>query len=255
MRRHTFLYVAVSVFLVSLISSCLGDEGDMVSVGNQPGVVVKNATETKVMLRDIEIYADNFGGGVDNGDCLILKYKIDFGLLANSDSGRRSGLYKAEILQTDTVHNEPLLAELELDTVSVLPGEQIISSLQQRYAIINNQFFLYSVHKEDSLKRRLHNLFELSYNPEQEPRQEENRAIYDLYLRVVKAKDGEVVSEPEKIFVNAFNISELLAKSNDSVFFRVKYVSNFNKDTTAVANWSASSVFRYPPVIVRDERP
>lgn len=250
MQKNVFLYILLSVISVLLISSCMGEEGRVVSVANQPGVVIKDATETVVQLRDLQIYSDKFGSTVDNGDCLLFEYKIDFDLL--SDTAKNEKKFKAEILRTDTVHREDLrFVTGEIDTLSLLPNELRLSNMRQGYTIIRNQFFLYTQHANDSL----HKSFNLIYYPESAPVVEDGKRIHHLYLRVQGDPASGKLAHNQTIYVNAFNIKDLLEKeTNDTVYFKIKYPNSFNKDTTEVSIWSTSSLFKYPmdPVQVEE---
>jgi hypothetical protein len=240
------------LFSLTVIVSCLGDEGQKITVDSQPGVVIKPAGSdtTRVQLKDRTIYDERFGSSVNDGNCVLVKYNIDYGLFANADTGRREGFFKAEILASTIIEPHELYTEIT-DTSIVVANEQMLKEIKEVHSIIRNHLFLYTEHPVDSTE--LHNLFDLSYNADQVPVVDETiqKPVYNLFLRVVKNNEaGGKVSDPQKIFINAFDITELLSNYNttDTLYFRVNFAKSFDKDTLRITSWS-NRLFRYPPIL------
>ena len=242
MRKCGLLSVCTMLFF-TFFFSCLGEEGQKLSVSNQPGVVAKTRDSTKIMLRNGTVYADNYPQAVNDSDCVVITYNIDFGLNFNADTGRQNETFKVEVQRIDNVNRQGLcLIATEDDTLAVDGAEQLLNTLQPRYAIIRDHLFLYTENKTDSIR----NAYTLYFDNDFDPAPAANgRKIYTLYLR---AKKDQVVNFAEKIEVNAYNIKALLDKKGaDTLHFDVKYVSSFNKDTTQVEYWR-SVPFTYPTV-------
>jgi hypothetical protein len=237
------LFIPYSLLAVILVTSCLGDGNQKITIANQPGVVIKSGTEAKVQLKDsIFIYSGQLSG-VDDGDCLLLKYNLDYSLGVNADSGRQAGFFTVDLIETNNVPLHALLNEL--DTVTTFKSERLIREIQQGHAYILDRLFLYTLHPVDSFQ--LQNLFELAYNAKREPGglDANNNPVYNLYLRVFKNPGAEEqkTNTPDRLFINAFNLSEIAAKEKaagrDSLFLNINYVSSFSKDTSSITGWAS----------------
>jgi hypothetical protein len=237
------LFIPYSLLAVILITSCLGDSNQKITIANQPGVVIKSGSEIKVQLKDsIFIYSSQLSG-VDNGNCLLLKYNLDYSTGVNADSGRQAGFFTVDLLQASGV---PLYTVLnELDTTTMFRSERLIREIQQGYAYILDRLFLYTIHPVDSFQ--LQNLFELAYNAKREPSGVDgnNNPVYNLYLRVFKnpGADEQRTATPDRLFINAFNLSDIAAKERgagkDSLFLKINYVSSFSRDTSSITDWAS----------------
>jgi hypothetical protein len=230
---------------VIFITSCLGNSNQKITIANQPGVVIKSGNDVKVQLSDnISIYSDRLTSGIDDGDCLLLKYTLDYGLDANSDSGRTAGFFTVDLVEANGLPQYDI--KNEIDTVNMFGNERLITTIQQRHAFILDRLFLYTQHQVDSF--RLQNFFEIAYNAKSEPQVTNNRRIYNLYLRVFRNTEVEEqkTNNPESIFINVFNLSSIAQKEkalgNDSLLLKIRYVRSFNKDTTAVTNWAETDL-------------
>ena len=234
MTKNGF-YCILSVLSLSLVTSCFSDGGQKVNLGNYPGVVVKRKDSAYFHLKgNTVVYSSKANSGVDNGDCVILDFTLDYGLKENADSGSVRGFYTVNITKTIPVPNYDLLVE-KTDTSALLPNEQIISSIQQGNTFILNRLFLYTNHPVDTLPLN----FALSYNPQQTTTDH----VYDLFLRVSHKTDAAVGTQPT-VQYNAFNLEELSRKETDSLFFRINYIQSVNKDSTQLL-WKSSDVYRY----------
>jgi hypothetical protein len=237
------LFIPYSLLALILITSCLGDSNQKITIANQPGVVMKSGNEVRVQLKDsIFIYSTQLSG-VDNGDCLLLKYNLDYNLGVNADSGRQAGFFTVDLLEASGV---PLYTVLnELDTTTMFRSERLVREIQQGYAYILDRLFLYTIHPVDSFQ--LQNLFELAYNAKREPSSTDvnNNPVYNLYLRVFKnpVADEQRTGAPDRLFINAFNMSAIADKERaagkDSLFLKINYVGSFSRDTSSITDWAS----------------
>ncbi|MDR1200221.1 MAG: hypothetical protein LBL58_01140 [Tannerellaceae bacterium] len=237
------LFIIYSLLAVIFITSCLGDSNQKITIANQPGVVMKSGDEIKIQLKDSIFVYSNQLSGVDNGDCLLLKYNLDYGLGVNADSGRQAGFFTVDLIEANGV---PLYTILnELDTTTMFRNERLIKEIQQGYAYILDRLFLYTIHPVDSVQ--LQNLFELAYNARKEPSGVDgnNNPVYNLYLRVFKnpGVEEQRTSTPDRLFINAFNLAGIAAKEKaagkDSLFLKINYISSFSRDTSSITGWAS----------------
>ncbi|MDR1919691.1 MAG: hypothetical protein LBQ65_08615 [Tannerellaceae bacterium] len=234
MKKHSSLSVFF-LLLLSFVSSCLSEDGQKIALGNYPGVVVKRNDSIKIYLKGHDVvYSPRAEANVDDGDCVILDFSLDYSKPENADSGKVKGYLTIEITNITPVPSQTLQSVLT-DTSSVLPNEHTLASIQERNAFILNRFFLYSEHRSDTLPLR----FNLSYDPSL-PRMDKT---YDLFLRVSKITDEGSGVQPNIQF-NAFDLTDLSRNETDSLFFRINYVQGFNKDSTQI-NWSSTPVYRF----------
>jgi hypothetical protein len=236
------LYILFGVLAVALATSCLGDSSQKITIANQPGVAMKSGGEAKVQLKDSMFIYSSQLSAVDNGDCLLLKYNLDYGLGVNADSGRQAGFFTVDLIEAKAVPLHPLINEL--DTATMFKTDRLIREIRQGYAYILDRLFLYTVHPVDSFQ--LENLFELAYNAKKEPAavNANQNPVYNLYLRVFKNPDVQEqrTNAPANLYVNAFNLAEIAgrerAAGKDSLFLRINYASSFGKDMLSVADWT-----------------
>jgi hypothetical protein len=229
------LFGVLFLLLLSMGVSCLGDSGQKIFMGNYPGVVVKRNDSVKIHLKGGDVlYSSRISADVDDGECVLIDFALDYGLPENSDSGRVKGFLTADISNVTPVPAHELQA-VWTDTSTVLPYEQTLASVQQRNAFNLNRFFLFTEHRSDTLPLR----FELSYDPGQV----RTDRVYDLFLRLTKEMESPAVTQPKTQY-NAFDLSGLSRRETDSLLFRINYVSGFNKDSTQIS-WGATPVYRF----------
>jgi hypothetical protein len=204
-------------------------------MGGYPGVVVKRNDSAKIYLKGHDVvYSSRINSNVNDGDCVIIDFSLDYGIPENSDSGRTKGFFTVDITRITPVSGQDILTTLT-DTSVVLPNEHTIASVQERNAFILNRFFLFTEHRDDILP--LH--FELSCDPNQQ----KTDGIYELFFRVTKITEATPAVQPNLQY-NAFNLADLSKKETDSLIFRINYVQSFNKDSTQI-NWASSPVYRF----------
>ncbi|MDR1557226.1 MAG: hypothetical protein LBS88_09395 [Tannerellaceae bacterium] len=235
MKEHRMIYCLFAILSTSLIISCLSESGQKIAMGNYPGVVVKQNDSAKIYLKGGDVvYSSQINSNVNDGDCVIIDFSLDYGKPENSDSGRVKGFYTVDINRLTPVSSQDILAVLT-DTSLVLPDEHTLASVQQQHAFIRNRFFLFTDHRDDTLPLR----FELSYDPGQSGTDK----VYELFLRVTKMTEATPATQP-KVQFNAFNLTDLSRRATDSLRFRINYVQSFNKDSTQI-NWTSGPVYRF----------
>ncbi len=250
MKKYSLFFIFIFLSGI-LITSCLGDSGQRITITNQPGVVIKSENDIKVELRDsVFIHSTSLSSGVDNGDCILLDYTLDYSLPVNADSGRREGFYTVEDVKFERIPQFTLGSVLDTLTKDSV-NERRISQIQDRYGFIQDRFFLFTSNIVDSTDQI--NRYELAYNPASNPVSDKDYArLYNLYLRVFRDtlhNEGEGVTNPKTVYVNAFNLTEISEKErnaqNDSLFIKINYVSSFTTDSGKIASWG-NKVFSLP---------
>lgn len=250
--RKTVLYGVVALCLV-VLSSCLGDPATQLTMANQTGVVATNVgTAGKVIFvkgGDV-ISSEQFQqANVEDGECILFDYSIDYGLAENADGGANTGYMTATIYENtiSEVSRWPLFDTLT-DTATVDKDELLLSTLQARSSYIRGNLFLFTEITNHTTGQR--DSFSLSYNPAQALGEDR---VYSLYLRTIKVEDesGEAVNSQTMIVPCAFDIQDFVenvAGKNDNgeVKFRVNYASAFGKDSLSIA-WKSSDVFTINP--------
>lgn len=229
------------------LTSCLGDGGGNLTLSSQPGVVEIEPTKVIYMKGNVVITSEELQKeSLDNGECVLVDYTVDFTTAENSNSGTPL-VYTAVIKPITHVNNWPLF-DMLTDTVKPITNEFLISTIQQKFGYIRGQFFLFAEASGHTTSQV--DTFALSYNPMQkvEPDKDGN-LIYDLYLRAAVKEDTGSGTGNSMILPNAFNIESFVNKvgqnGNAEVKFRINYVSSFNKDSTGVF-WKPSEPFTIP---------
>jgi hypothetical protein len=231
MKKFSWLTVLLLLFVIS----CLSDSGQKIALGNYPGVVVKRNDSVKIHLKGNDVvYSPRISATVEDGNCVIIDFSLDYGIPENSDSGKVKGFYTVNISNVTLVPDHGMRSSLT-DTSVILPNEHMITSVQQRSAFILNRFFLFTEHRADTLP--LH--FELSCNSELVSID----GVYDLFLRVTKDIESSAAAQPTTQY-NAFNLTDLSNRTNDSLHFRINYVQGFNRDSTRI-NWGVTPIYRF----------
>lgn len=249
--RKTVLYGVIALCLV-VLSSCLGDPATQLTMANQTGVVATNVgTVGKVIFvkgGDV-ISSENFqNANVEDGECILFDYSIDYGLAENADGGANKGYMTATIYEnTLSEVSQWQLFNTLTDTSNVENGELLLSTLQPRSSYIKGNLFLFT--EMSGHKTAQEDSFALSYNPDQVLNGDQ---VYSLYLRAIKtAEGGEEDNGQSMIIPCAFNIQDFVKKvtgenNTDEVKFRVNYASAFGKDSASIV-WKSSDVFTINP--------
>jgi len=240
MKRE--LLYGLSMILVLLLPSCLGEGGSEVTLANQPAVV-RGTTDGNVLVINggSIISSAEFRGRLDvsPGDCALVDFMLDFSAAENINK-ESAGVYTAEKINYNPIRSLPLEPTLT-DTLELMEQERIVSSVYNKSCLLEERLFLFTEHSIQLSDLVL----DLSYDADAGPSVDNNKRIYDLYFRMV----GDSINASKSIIYNAFNLSEFIQKKGgkerdagkDSLFFRVKYLSAIRSDSTGV--WKATPEF------------
>ena len=229
MKANIYIITAI---IAAFAISCLGEGGDKIQVGNYPGVAAKHGDSTFIYLKGHErVYAASGANSLNDDDCVLIDFMLDYNRTENADSGRIKGFLTIDLQRAIQVEKYQLL-NTATDTSQVLPAERALSSVLEQHAFIRNKFFLFTNHPADSLP--------LQFNLYCNPASPKTNGAYDLYLRIISRADGAVASQPTTS-VNAFALDELSNRETDSLFFRIHYITNAN----AGVNWGSTGEFRF----------
>ncbi|MBQ4161412.1 MAG: hypothetical protein IJD84_00730 [Parabacteroides sp.] len=238
------LYGIIALCLL-MLSSCLGDPATSLTMANQAGVVATNAGPGKVIyVKGGEVItSESFqNANVEDGECILFDYSIDYGATENVDGGDAVGYMTATIYENTIteVARWNIYSTLS-DTAKVEANELTLSSLQSRSAYIKGNLFLFTEIKNHVANQR--DSFALSYDPLQHL---DGDQIYSLYLRSF-LKEGQPEVGQTMIVPCAFDINDFVntvsvKNGTDEVKFRIHYASAFGKDSLSIT-WKSSDVF------------
>ncbi|CDD14182.1 hypothetical protein HMPREF1078_03048 [Parabacteroides merdae CL09T00C40] len=241
--RKTVLY-GVLAFCLVVLNSCLGDPATQLTMANQAGVVVTGYGPGKAIYTkgDVVVSSEDFqNANVENGECILFDYSIDYGVANNMGAGTDTS-YTEAIIYENTISevNRWNFYNTLTDTSIVAKDELLLSSLQARSAYIRGNLFLFteiSNHPANQVDS-----FSLSYNSDKLLGDDN---IYSLYLRTIRIKADTTRGEA-MIIPCAFNIEDLVKKAeknhSDELKFRINYAYSFGKDSASI-NWKSSDVF------------
>ena len=242
--RKTVLY-GVWVFCLVVLSSCLGDPATQLTMANQVGVVVTGYGPGKAIYTkgNVVVSSEDFqNANVEDGECILFDYSIDYGTANNMGAGTDTSYIEAVIYEnTISEVNRWNFFNTLTDTSVVEKNELLLSSLQARSAYIRGNLFLFtemSNHPANQVDS-----FSLSYNPDKLLGDDK---IYSLYLRTIMI-ESDTTKGQSMIIPCAFNIEDLVKdaeKNNlDELKFRINYASAFGKDSLSIVWKSSSDVF------------
>ena len=99
--RKTVLY-GIWAFCLVMLSSCLGDPATQLTMANQAGVVVTGYGPGKAVYTkgDVVVSSDDFQkANVENGECILFDYSIDYGTANNMGAGTDTSYIEAVIYE------------------------------------------------------------------------------------------------------------------------------------------------------------
>jgi len=248
-KLDNLFYSVIFAGCLLLLTSCLGDPATSLTMANQAGVVVTSPKKMIYLKGGDIVSSDAFQDvSVDDGECVLVDYSIDYSAADNANGGTTNGYYTATIYPSSlTKVDKGDFIIGTVDTLGVRANELTVKALQSRCAYIRGQFFLFAElanHPSDEKDQ-----FMLSCNPNQPTTDN----VYTLYLRVVKNVASSTTSTSTMIIPYAFPIENFIRTAKTStdkdgntvVKFHVNYVSSFSTDTT-YCNWSTSELFSIP---------
>lgn len=235
----------IVVLCVILFSSCLGDPATSLTMANQAGVIATNEGPGKVIYvkGGEKITSESFQqANVEDGECILFDYSVDYGATENVDGGESLGYMTAVIYEnTITEVDKWDIYSTLTDTAKVGTNELTLSSLQARSAYIKGNLFLFTEMKNHTVNQR--DSFSLSYDPTQHLDEEQ---IYSLYLRSYLS-EGQSGAGQSMIVPCAFDIEDFVKSVSEKngtqeVKFRINYATAFGQDSLSVV-WKSSDVY------------
>jgi hypothetical protein len=235
-----------------MLTSCL--EGGS---SEQKGTVLAVVDTHEASLRNILYWYDGqlpyYPGELASRIMPGESYVIEFTLRSEDNPDPYSVGY-ANIIVTGYERVEDGVVRHSLtDTATVLENELPALNIDIEH-YVKGHLFLSTYH--ENMPDKQENAYELSYNREQTPVEENGRVVYDLFLRVTKTKDGSNPSSDRRllraypnvdIFMNHISAIEK-EKGKSQYYFRVNYIRSFGEDSSPV--WAASEAI--PMNIPRD---
>lgn len=245
MKKLKFLG-AVAMATV-LLTSCL-DGGNNES-SYEAYAVVKMSTKSFRMLAyesdySIPIYHSQLDNLAD-GQCIYAWKKISGDDPINQSA---TEYYTASEFQYRKVSTGEVAPSLD-DTTTIKKNEMTVLDTGVG-GYMKGMLFVLSNHPDASSDQT--NQISLSFDRNQKVKEINGQRVYEVFLRAVKLADGKN-NTGNTTFENAFPMSSFFnyaiaqekSENKANVYFRFKYIKEFNKDTTE-ATWATSKVLDYP---------
>lgn len=231
--------------LAVLLASCMGEGGDPITMGFQPGVV-QFLPEKAIYLRDGTTITSSALEAMDikEGDCCLVDFKTD---RADIGTGKTANV---DIIKYDTVPKWAVIPEM-LDTVTIQRNERFLTFPIAQSSYVLNELFLFT--EVSNHRSGQANEFFLSYDPKQKAQLIDEKKVYELYLRAIGEKDTTAKpSTIRKVLPNAFTVRQFVEYASAAegingrgeLNIRIRYPQSFNNDTTKYI-WSTSDVFTF----------
>lgn len=239
------ILLGMAAILLLPLSSCMGDGDNMVNY-HRVGVVREKPMRCICTTDDEGNIFKVSSVELDGREDLMDGYCCHVDFTTNYKDELGDGVYKAEIFKFDSVAVWPM-HNLLTDTSTVVDDERIVSLDFGRSVYLDGHLFLNTRHQIHQADQK--DIFNLSYNPEQEASvTEDGTRVYELYLRT--SKEGGTGDSISWICTTAFTIDNFLSdvKARESaagtgeINLRINYPTGFNADTTACV-WSVTDIF------------
>lgn len=238
-------YICIVGMLAVLLTSCMGEGGDPITMGVQPGVV-QLLPEKSIYTKDGTIITSAKLEAMDvaDGDCCLVDYKTD---RSNVGTGKSVDV---DIIKYDSVAKWVVIPEI-LDTVTIQRNERFLTLSMAQSAYVLNELFLFA--EVGNHRAGQTNEFYLSYNPKQKAEIIDDKRVYELYIRAIGEKDNTAKpTTSRKMMPNAFTIRQFVKDASAAegisgrgkLTIRIKYPQSFNNDTTKYI-WSTSDLFTF----------
>ncbi len=240
---------------IMMLTSCLDGDNNNRTEGTILGVVGTHETTFRNVLYTgdyvLPYYTGDFASKINPGECYMLHV-----IMRGEDNPDpfTAGYYNVTVSNYERV--ETTLSKSTLtDTTTILTDEMATINMGvNNYA--KGHLFISSYH--DNVGDKQENLYDLSYNVDQTPVEENGKSVYNLFYRVAKTKEG---SSPTGKFetMRAFQRVNWLfdhvantekGKGKEKYYFKINYIKSFNKDS--VPTWGTTEVYEMP--IVKDEK-
>lgn len=247
MKRLKNYGLATALLGSMTLTSCLGD-GNNTQQGLMCGVIDLNmsvgAYGAYVDDDQPMLYSTAFSA-MSPGDCVIFYATIDY------DAQTNNNYIAATVSQCEKLDKYTAVAYL--DTANLRPGEMTISDVGLPWSMVKGHMFVNTAHPYVSTDQKID--YWMMYDLNKKPASDGND-LYEIWLRAQNIRAGEKVAAPGTL-LNAFDASAFVSQTTaveraagkDKVYFRFRYPSAFNNDTTIVTEWRASQTyyFQIPP--------
>ena len=236
------IYCYILFGIALLLSSCMGESGDVWKYGSQAGVI-RGASEKYIQLYS----GDRITSGILQeqtykiGDCFLVDYKVNYG----KPDSIEPGYYKVEIQKMEPVPHWNI--GNIVDTISISRYESFLTLDWMKSLYVDGYLFIYPEYKRYYASQR--DSFLLFYNPDMKPETDEltGKECLHVYLRsTCKYDASDTVYQSNISLPQALDISELVMQairkgyvSGDSLNVRVSYPEYFLADSASVG-WRTS---------------
>lgn len=233
-----------------LLTSCLKG-GDNSTTASGLGVIEFSieAMANVAFVNDyMQYYAPQFSD-LSEGDCVTFTGTLNYNDPANDGSKKYMTL--SNVIVDRKLEKSKDFSGV-LDTASIMPSEMttlnasILTGTDYSFTI-KNYFFIGSTHEKAPTDQN--NRYIMQFDPNQEPKEEGGKRIYDFFLRVEKVSDGKGVPGTNN-FYYTFNTQGYFktlerketAAGNNSVNIRINYLNSYD-EATNTKKWGKSQVF------------
>lgn len=196
-----------------------------------------------------QCYAPQFSD-LSEGDCVIFTGTLNYDDPVND--GSKKYLTLSNVIVNNKLEESDEFVNA-LDTANIMQNELIsldaglLRALSQYSFTIKNYLFVGSTHEKAPTDQN--NRYIMQYDPNQEPKEEGGKRIYDFFLRVVKVSDGKGVPGTNN-FNYTFNTqgyfkslqSKETAAGNKKMNIRINYLNSYD-EATNTKKWGRSQVY------------
>ncbi len=234
-----------------IMTSCLG-EGSNQSSGYAYGVVEFNGTKKLINTGDnsVKFYSPTINSdySIENGDCCYFHFVWDQDIPENADWATK-GYATVTVDYYEPIASNYYATRFLTDTTQVDANEQLVSEAAAVWEFTKDRLFFGVLLKD--IKTKQEHSYDLSFNEAQEPVMENGEKVYNLYLRVIKTKEGESPVKDQAI-VNAYNMAPFFqtigrkeqAAGSKKINFKINYVNSLNESKTKPV-WKATEMMSY----------
>lgn len=242
--------LGVAAMATVLLTSCLkgGENSRTVSSYGVIDFSIDAMANVAYVDDYTQCYAPQFSD-LSEGDCVIFTGTLNYDDPVNDGS-------KKYLTISNAIVNSKLEKSKDfsgvLDTANIMSSEMMTLNAEMLVGTdysftIKNYFFIGSTHEKAPTDQN--NKYIMQYDPNQEPKEEGGKRIYDFFLRVVKVSDGKGVPGTNN-FYYTFNTlghfkslqSKETAAGNNSVNIRINYLNSYD-EATNTKKWGKSPVY------------
>ena len=241
MKKHYYILFAA----LALLASCMGESGDVWIYGSQTGVIRGDAEKYIQLYSGDRVTSDALQTqGVENGDCCLVDYKLNYGLPDSIEEG----YYRVDIQKYEVVPHCAL--QPKVDTVGARPDESFLTLNVKKCEYVDGILFIFPEYKRFYSSQQ--DGFSVSYDPAAEPEKDEATGLlcWHIYLRSTSTREQhDTVYRTSIKLPQALDISAVVegARSKgylagDSLNLFISYPEYFMEDS-ASCGWRTSDAF------------